>query len=267
MTLGSGLLNADSAASSPLIGSRSGIDYSLLHVYTEIGSGSSAMQITFRFYEDPPNISGGGGGFQAVQRPLNSTIVAWRGPTDSYTMELNLIMDCFTASTSGGNLPDIENDCRTLEKMAGVLVSPVVQPPLLILDANGALQNDAYNKPSLRWVISDPPTYADVDRNSNGRRIRQVTTVKFMHYSAYDELTRSKDVSQSDHPGEFKVTGAIDTFKKAAAKYPPMKNARWGSRLAQLNNKTDPTVKLEVGRFYKLPTQAQFKIWQKTARR
>lgn len=247
-------------------------DYSLLKVYTDSSSGyadnrSGGLAITFRFYQNAPNISGGGGGWESVQRPQNSATTAWRGPTDVYTMELDLLMDTFTAGP-GDKKKDIEADCRTLELMYGALTSPVAQPPLLILDANGSLQNDVYNFPSLRWVIAEPPAYADVLRNGSGRRVRQAVTVKFMHYVAYDALTRSKNlVSQNDRAHQFQATKSINTFRKAAAHYSPMRNARWGTRLAHLNGKRDATANLLPGRWYKLPTQAQFKDWNKTSRR
>lgn len=246
-------------------------DYSLLHVYTQAG-GASGESITFRFYQQPPSITGGGGGWQAVQRLQDAAITAWRGPSDAYTMELELIMDVFSSIPPDGHRgswePDVEADCRTLEKFCGTFVHPVTQPPLLVLDANGALQNDYYHHPSAVWVIPDQPTYGEVYRNSKGRRTRQVVTVKFMHYLPYDELTRSKNLSsQNDHAHMFKTGGKIDTFRAAAAHYPPMRNAKWGLRLARLNDKKDPTAKLLPGRWYKLPTQAQFNEWKKTARR
>jgi hypothetical protein len=246
-------------------------DYSLLKVYTDSSSGyadnrSGGLSVTFRFYQNPPNISGGGGGWQSVQRPQDAAFSAWRGPSEVYTMELNLIMDTFTAGNHDRK-QDIESDCRTLELMYGALTSPVAQPPLLILDANGALQNDVYNFPPLRWVIADPPVYADVLRNSAGRRVRQVVTIKFMKYTPYDELTRRLGGSQSDHSNQFLATARINTFRKAAAHFPPMHSARWGSRLALLNGKHDATAKLLPGRWYRLPTRAQFNEWQKTPRR
>lgn len=240
-------------------------DYSLLKVYTE----SNDLAVTFRFYQAVPNVSGGGGGWQAVQRPLDAPVIAWRGATDLYTMELQLIMDKFAAPLNAdGSEPDVEADCRQLEQMYGALVSPVHQPPLLILDANGALQNDVYNNPSIRWVIPEPPTWQDVDRNSKGRRVRQVVTVKFMHFLAYDQLTRNTDVSQHAPRNTFTSTSSVNTFRKAAAKYlKSYGGARWATRLANLNGARDPTAPLLPGRVFKLPTAAQIKQWEQTARR
>lgn len=240
-------------------------DFSLLKVYSEFPQ--DGLNVTFRFYQDPPNISGGGGGWEAVARPLDTVTTSWRGPTDGYTMELSLILDCFTAG-KGDPKQDIEDDCRTLEKMYGALTSPVVQPPLLVLDANGALQNDVYNFPPLRWVISEPPTYGDVLRNAHGRRTRQVVTVKFMKYTSYDELTRSKDASQNAPRNTFTASATVNTFKKAAAKFlKQVGGAKWATRLANLNGQRDPTKTLLPGRIYKLPTGAQIKQWEKTSRR
>jgi hypothetical protein len=236
-------------------------DYSLLTV--RAAPPATGMSVTFKFYTEAPNVSGGGGGWQAVPRPQQNTVTAWRGAQDAYCMELNLILDTFT-SRSG---EDVEVDCRTLEKMCGVLTSPVSQPPLLILDANGALQNDVYNFPPLRWVISDPPTYGEVNRNAKGRRIRQAVTVKFMQYVAYDELTRTKTTASQGAPANtFIATQGIDTYKKAAARY--LKSTKWASRLAQLNDpKANASTKLVPGGRYKLPNAEQLKDWAKTPRR
>lgn len=241
-------------------------DHSLLQVYTE--APDQGLFISFRFYTEAPNISGGGGGWLSVPRPQDTALTAWRGPTDAYTMELNLIMDCFTASTANGQRPDIENDCRTLEKMCGALTSPVVQPPLLILNAHGALQNDAYHFPPLRWIIPEPPTYSEVNRNEWGQRTRQVVTIKFMKYTAYDELTRSKSTGTSHLANQF-VARTGDTWKKVAAQYlKQYGGAKWANRLAKFNNPSwNSSSTLIVGRAYKLPTQTVIAQWGQTASR
>jgi hypothetical protein len=179
-------------------------------------------------------------------------------------------MDSFTASTKGGAHPDIEDDCRTLDKMCGIFTNPVTQPPLLILDANGALQYDVYNMPSARWVIPETPQFADVLRNEHGRRTRQVVTVKFMHYVAYDQLTRNTDLqtSQNAPKNTFTASAKINTFRKAAAHYLRHSGGgRWGTRLANLNGQRDPNHPLLPGRRYKLPTTSQLKSWEQTTRR
>jgi hypothetical protein len=233
-------------------------DYSLLKVYTEL----PGLSLTARFYQDPPDVEGGAGGYEAVPRPQSNAVTAWRGFSDGFTMSLNLILDSYAARPPR----DIENDCGVLDKMAGALGR--TQPPLLILDAGGALQHDVVNRPAARWVISDPPAYADVLRNADGRRVRQVVTVKFMLYIAYDGLSRTVDVSRIAPKNTFIVTSSIPTFKAAAAKYlKSYGGAKWGNRLAQLNGLRDGTATLPPGQRFKLPTPAQVKAWEKTPRR
>ena len=233
-------------------------DFSLLSIYTEL----PGLSLTARFYTDPPAPKGGSGGFTAVPRPLDSAVTAWTGFQDGYTMPLNIVLDSYTARPAR----DIERDVTTLEKMAGTLGRS--EPPLLILNAGGALQHDVVNRPKARWVIASDPDWGDVLRNEHGRRVRQVVTVPFMLYVPYDALSRTKSTNDHAPRNTFLATGTVDTFKKAAAKYlNSYGGAKWANRLAQLNYARDGAAKLEIGRRYMLPTPAQIKSWEKTPRR
>lgn len=234
-------------------------DYSILHVYTEQPNG---LRFISRFYDGTINVTGGGAGWQAVQRPQRAPITAWRGPTDSYTMEIPLILDTLDQKHA-----DVEGRCRTIEKMSGTLVSGFVQPPVLILDANGALQNDVYNFPPLRWVIPEPPVWGEqLRRRDDGKRVRQLVTIKFMLYTAYDSLSRSKSVKVSS--GHSTTARAGDTYRKIAAR--ELKHyggIRWANRLAQLNGARDGASKPLKGQVILLPTVEQIKLWERTPRR
>lgn len=233
-------------------------DYSLLSIYTEL----PGLSLTARFYTDAPAPKGGSGGYTAVPRPLDSAVTAWTGFTDSYTMPLNIILDSYTASPAR----DVEADINTLEKMAGTFTRS--EPPLLILNAGGALQHDVVNRPKARWVVNDSPDWGEVLRNAQGRRVRQVVTVPFMLYVPYDALSRTKSTADSAPRNTFMATAAVDTFKKAAAHYlNSYGGAKWANRLAQLNGARDGAAKLKLGQRYTLPTVTQIKSWEKTPRR
>jgi hypothetical protein len=232
-------------------------DYTFVRIYDEYTNG---LVITARLYEGDINISGSGGGWTAVQRPQRDPLTAWRGGTDSYTMEIPLLFDTLT---SGGN---VEGQCRTLEKMAGVLTSAFVQPPILIVNAHGALANDYVNFPALRWIIPEPPVWGEQLRGMDGKRVRQVVTVKLMHYTAYDKLSRDKTHTAPSNRTVKAKTG--DTYNKIAAReLKAYGGIRWGNRLAQLNGSRDGAAKPLAGREVKLPTVAQIKLWERTPRR
>jgi hypothetical protein len=233
-------------------------DYTLLHVYDETPGG---LSFTARFYQGDVNVTGGGGGFISVPRPQRHPITIWHGSTDSYAMEIPLIFDATNKDTE-----DVEHQCRTVEQMAGVLGADFVQPPVLILDANGALENDVINRPSTRWVIPDPPVWGDRwRRNSDGKRVRQCVTIKFMHYVAADVVHRHSQPAPSTHSVYAK---ANDTYSKIAAReLKKYGGIRWGNRLAQLNGARDGAEFVLPGKRVKLPTVAQIKQWEGSPRR
>lgn len=237
-------------------------DYSLLNVYTE--QPAAGLSITFRIGDGTINVTGGSGGLLAVPRPQDNPLTAWRGPQDAYVMEIPLVMHIGNYQTQPS---DIEDDCRTLERMCGALVSPAQQPPLLVLNAGGALQNDVVNFPPLRWVISDSPTWGEQWRNGSGRRYCQMVTVKFMNYVAYDELTRSKSAGQSQAANQT-IAKTGDTYKSIAARaLAQYGGIKWANRLAQLNGARDGAATLQKGQVVKLPTLAMIQQWGKTPRR
>jgi hypothetical protein len=236
-------------------------NYTKLWVYTE----DAQLKFDSLVAEGTINITGGGGGWESVAIPQDSPISVWRGAQAVYTMEIPLVFDVIDAPDSLNW--DVEDRCRTLEQMYGALTSPATQPPVLILNANGAIPNDVYNFPPLRWVISEPPTWGDQLRDSNGRRVQQFVTVKFMKYSPYDELTRNKSVRNAQ-PSHTVIAKGNDTYNKIAAR--SLKHdggIKWGNRLAQLNGAKDGAAKVLPGTLVKLPTASQIKTWQHSSRR
>lgn len=237
----------------------SSTDYSVLWVYTE----DASLQFISRVYDGTINITGGGG-FESVARPLKQPVTPWRGPQSAYTMEIPLVLD--TLDDPNGR--DVEDRCRALEKMAGALVTDSEgQPPLLVLNANGGIPNDVYNFPPLRWVIPEPPTYGEQLRNGSGRRVRQVVTVKFMNYVAYDQLTRDKNV-QTTRPANTTVVKHGETFNAIAARtLKQYGGAHLGNRLAHYNGARDGASKPPPGTTVRIPNKAQVKQWLSSPRR
>lgn len=238
-----------------------GTDFTKLWVYTE----DKKLKFDSLVGEGTINITGGGAGWESVALPQDAPVSVWRGSQNVYTMEIPLVFDVYDADDSLNW--DVEARCRTLEKMYGALTNPPRQPPLLILDANGAIPNDVYNFPPLRWVISEEPTWGEQLRNANGRRTRQIVTVKFMKYSPYDDLSRRASVKDALPTDEI-IAKANDTYSKIAARTLKQYGGhRWGNRLAHLNGAKDGAAKVLPGTIVKLPTAAQIKTWQHTARR
>jgi hypothetical protein len=236
-------------------------NYAKLWVYTE----DRKLQFQALVGEGTINITGGSGGWKSVARPQDDPVSVWTGPQNVYTMEIPLILDVFDAADHLNW--DVEGRCRTIELMAGALTTPASQPPLLVLNANGGIPNDVHNFPPLRWVIPEDPVWGEQDRNREGRRIRQVVTVKFMKYSAYDELTRSKSAQQA-MPVNTTIAKGGETFSKIAARaLKQYGGVRWGNRLAQFNGFKDGASKPQPGSLIRLPTSQDIKVWQSTSRR
>lgn len=233
-------------------------DYTLLHVYDETPGG---LAFTARFYSGDINVTGGGGGWTAVARPQRHALTSWQGPTDAYTMELPLVFDA-----TNKDKDDVETQCRIVERMAGILTGAFSEPPVLILDANGALENDVRNFPPLRWVIPDSPAWGERwRRTTDGKRVRQCVTIKFMQYTAADVASRNNTPPPSTHS----ITARfVDTYNKIAAReLKKYGGIRWGNRLAQLNGARDGASAVLPGRTVKLPTVAQIKQWESSPRR
>jgi len=235
-------------------------DHSLLQIYTE--DPRSDIVLLARFGDGTITTTGGGGGWVAVPRPQKKTITVWRGPQDGYQHEIPLVFD-----TWGNTVKPIEQEMGFLEEASGVDMFNNTQPPTLILNAGGALPHDVIHSPQLRWIIPEEPVWGEaIRRRDTGDRVRQLVTVKFMVFTAADELTRSTPPHVSSKTLYIAKKG--DTYTKIAARL--LKNeggARWGNRLAQLNGARDGASSPKVGQSVKIPTSEQVKQWKQTPRR
>lgn len=221
------------------------------------------------------NITGGGGGWESVAIPQDSPVSVWRGSQNVYEIEIPIMFDTYDKIVGNTVIDgkvvyqnyDVESQCRTLEQMYGALTNPVTEPPLLIINAAGAIPNDVYNFPPLRWVISEEPQWGEQLRNDQGRRTRQAVTVKFMKYSPYDAIGKGAS-AKGAQPAHTTIAKANETYNKIAAR--ALKNSggvRWGNRLAQLNGAKDGAALARAGVFVKLPTAAQLNAWKHSSRR
>ncbi len=205
------------------------------------------------------NTTGGGAGWVAVPRPQNKVITAWRGPQDGFQHEIPLIFDAWQSGQS------LETQMGNLEQLAGVDMFELTRPPLLIIDANGALPHDYVHSPQLNWIIPEEPVWGESIR-VKGERVRQLVTVKFMAYTQVDDLSRSTPRKVSTKYVYTAKQG--DTYKSIAArKLKSDGGARWANRLAQLNGHRDGSAQVGAGQQVKLPTPDELRKWKQTTRR
>src|SRR5690606_10220798 len=83
----------------------------------------------------------------------------------------------------------VEDECRTLEKMAG-LDRGDPEPPLLIVE--GILPHDYSRASGNRWVIETIEWGDAIRRMSNGQRVRQELVLTLMEHTGDDVLARIK---------------------------------------------------------------------------
>lgn len=239
-------------------------DYSVLQVYPE--DARSNILLKAYFGEGTITTTGGGGGIVAVPRPQKKPITVWRGPQDAYTHEIPLVVSRLT--DIGASLDhSIEQDLAWLEQISGVDMFNLEQPPLLILNAGGALPHDVFHSPQLRWVVPEEPVWGEAFRpRGYTERTQQLVTVKFMAWTGADELTRT--VPTQVNSKYVYVAKQGDTYKSIAARELKSEGgAKWGNRLAQLNGARDGAASPGVGQSVKIPTAAEVKTWGQKPRR
>jgi hypothetical protein len=200
--------------------------------------------------------SGGGGGWEPVARPGRRPILVWRAPDDPYRLLVPLLFDGFRRNES------VEADCRLLERMAGVNVPGDPEPPLLIVE--GSLPHDESRAESNRWVIEKSPEWGEaIRREEDGHRIRQAVTIQLALFTEDTRLTTIRRPSPEPmYPVALARKG--DTYEKVAAReLKPYGGARLGARLARLNDKRSPDVKLAEGSHVRLPTVEAAQDWHR----
>lgn len=231
-------------------------DYSWFEIYTV--SPDDGLYIRAQFDEGTIERSGGGGGWKSVMRPQRRPLTAYVGPDTSFTYRIPLVFDGYRRGNS--MLPQL----RDLEKMAGVMVPGDPKPPLLIINANGALEHDVFHEPGNRWVIPEMPTYGDQLLNDEGHIVQMHIKVPLMLHTADDRLSRAKQVARA----KYVTARSGDTYNKIAARaLKAYGGQRWGNRLAHLNGARDGASRPHVGQLVRIPTAAQVESWRRTPRR
>jgi hypothetical protein len=185
---------------------------------------------------DPPKVTGGGG-VETVERVERRPMTVWQGG-EAVTMELNnLLLDGYRERRS------VEDAIRTLEKMAGALVSgkPGAERPDALIVQGIAVPHDYLKSSGSRWMIAEPPDWTEpVIRAREGFRLRQAVNLKLLLVEEPDRLDR---VDARDPAPNYRVhvaTGS-ETFTQIAHK--ELKNARLGGELAKLNRELNPAFK------------------------
>lgn len=213
---------------------------------------SRGLRLVVRLGDGSPRTSGGVGGWESVARPGRRPLVAWRGVQDPLRMHLPILFDGF---------PDrsVESEVRTLEKMGG-LDRGDPEPPLLVIE--GALPHDQSRAAQNRWII-EGIEWGDAYRRPDGHRVRQAAEVTLIEHTEDDHLERVRPLRTP----RFRYVRARqgDTFERLAARV--LGTKRLGARLARLNGKRSPDLRLKAGQRYRVPTGDELRDWKKDLKR
>lgn len=217
--------------------------------YVELRSERGDLHLVARLGEDSPELSGGVGGWEAVNRPGRRPLTVWRGVTEPLKIDIPLLLDDFAADGS------VESPCRVLERMGG-LDRNDPEPPTLVVE--GALPHDESRAKSNRWVIDSLEWGDSLRRSSDGHRTRQAVKVTLMLFVEADKLTGLKKAPKRG--GRFVRARAGDTFEKIAKR--ELGSGRLGTKLARLNGKRSADTKIKTGTQVKLPSPSAAKGWK-----
>jgi hypothetical protein len=122
-----------------------------------------------------PRVVSNYGGYQVTPRQRELGLTDWIG-RDPIKVHFDILFDEFRAQRS------VEGRCRTLERMAGMWLDDP-EPPLLTVDAVGAIPHDNSIAPNRRWVV-ETLEWSDEfeERLDRGDRCRAVALVTLMQY-------------------------------------------------------------------------------------
>jgi hypothetical protein len=153
---------------------------------------------------------------------------------------------------------DVASAKREIELMAGVF-NESAEPPTLVLDGYGAIEHDATEDPTLKWVIVEPPEWGEKIRSEDGTLLRQAFTITFALYTTDQELRRPGIPPLSSESVHAKLG---DTFETIAARC--LHHAHWGGLLAKFNERTSAAARLSAGQLVFLPNQKQRSEWARS---
>jgi nucleoid-associated protein YgaU len=145
------------------------------------------------------------------------------------------------------SMTSVEKEIRYMERMTELLPNKP-RPPIISVDAGGAIPHDKTNAPNRSWVIA-PLTMGDYIISKQGFRVRQEFTVALWDYRPESILQGAQRLPDRPVPRTYKVVSGDNLLKIAAYFYGDQ--ARWHD-IASLNKITDP-MHLKVGTTLKMP--------------
>lgn len=144
-----------------------------------------------------PRPIAGYGGWTVTARPRDIALTDWTG-REPLRVQFQIFFDAHFKNAnfrSGVDIPfekrlSVERDCRTLEKMAGVIPgSP--EPPTLIVDGGRAIPHDYVHAPHVRWVIEILDWDEEMEeKNGKGERTRACANVTMMQHVKDEKIPR-----------------------------------------------------------------------------
>jgi hypothetical protein len=262
--------------------------------YVFLGTDDGALQVLAKVSADPPPqiASDSYGGWESVPRPRQRGLTVWRG-VEAVTLTMTILIDGVQGKAGSdiqgsviSNRPgsvaerqlnppgpgegvSVEQDCRTLERMAGGLTPAELPPPKLTL-VGAAVPHDASEASQNRWVLNGLEWGDEIRRASDGARVRAFASLTLLLHTASDELDR---VQPAKEKPKYEVTKAKagDTFNKIAAR--KLGSAKLGRKLADLNRTFNKrfknatgTTKIPAGVEVRLPTASTLAGWKRSVR-
>ena len=188
--------------------------------------------------------SGGGGGWEEKHRPYLPPLTVWKGPTESYTHKIPVMLDAYgkwdDTQKGGPTSSVIQRQKWEIEKLAGVLVhlkkGSLPEPPELILDAAGTIPHDETSEPGKHtWIISEPPEWGETIRNEQGVLVRQAGVLTFKIFESDISLERSAPAKQPYYRLHADGKKTFEEIAKGERSWGP-KRASFGTKLARLNH-------------------------------
>lgn len=213
----------------------------------------------------PPNT-----GWTLTQRPRDIALTDWTG-REPQRITFQILIDSQMKDIMAGRPGrpfekrlSAEKDCRTLERMYG-LVPNSPEPPKLIVDGGRGIPSDYVHAPHLKWVIETLDWEDDYDeRNEKGQRTRAMATIVLMQWVKDERIPRLTAAHRRKKKGDKDGGGPIelggnpiirarkgDTLVKIATRV--LGNARLWHKLAKLNKIRDGRKVLKEGQKIKVP--------------
>jgi len=208
-------------------------------------------QVTALLGDAAPTTSGGIGGWEAVARHGREPLTIYRGPAEPLKAAVAILLDGFDEGDEGAS---VEPEIAALERMGGLGAD---DEPALVYVTGIPHDGDA-------WVIESIEWGDCIRRPSDGRRVRQAAVVNLARFREDETLRRIKPRRSAPKYRHVRARQG-DTFEKVAAR--ELGTRRLGARLARLNGKRSPDVKLKAGHRVRVPAGDLLKSWKRDLKR